>query len=175
MSRTAQRLPVEIDPFRLAERGAELAGSLPLGQMQRLGTVLFRTDGRVNIRLQFGIDDLNIPYVRGQIDTVLYLTCQRCLGELEYPVSQSLALAWVRADRDAERLPLQFEPYIVAQTPVRLSDVIEDELLLSLPQIPMHAESQCEATAVIESLHEQHAEPEQDNPFAELEKLKQDK
>lgn len=175
MSRTAQRLPIEIDPFRLAERGAELEGPLPLAQMQRLATALARPQGEVDVRLRFDIDDMNIPYVRGHIEAVLYLTCQRCLEALEYRVSQELALAWVRADRDAERLPLQFEPYIVSELPIRLSDVIEDELLLALPQIPMHEESRCQATAVIESLREHAPQPEQDNRFAELEKLKQDK
>ena len=49
MSRTAQRLPIEIDPFRLAERGAELEGSLPLAQMQRLAAVLASVEGEVDM------------------------------------------------------------------------------------------------------------------------------
>jgi uncharacterized protein len=179
MPSTAQRLPLEIDPFRLAERGAQLSGSLPLAQMRRLAETLANTEGEVKVELEFGIDDMHIPYVRGRIETLLQLTCQRCLEACDFTVSHAFALAWVRGDRDTDRLPLQFEPFVVNELPVRLSDVVEDELLLLLPQIPMHPESQCKATAVLESLRESEPQPEtetqQRSPFSELQKLKQDK
>lgn len=176
MSRQQRRLPHQIDPFRLAEAGAQLSGNLPLRQFQRLRQILADDAGEIAVELNFEVDELGVPVVLGNISASLALTCQRCLEAFAFPVNQEIALAWVRTTQEADKLPLRYEPYLVEETPVILNDVIEDELLLALPQIPMHEEAQCPASKLLKQANTATNEPEHnDNPFSVLEKLKSEK
>jgi uncharacterized protein len=175
MSRQQTRLPHQIDPFRLAEAGAQLSGHLPLRQFSRLRDVLADDSGELAVKLNFDTDELGVPIVLGHISATLSLTCQRCLEAFEFPVDAEVALAWVKTTQEADKLPLRYEPYVVDETPLLLNDVIEDELLLALPQIPMHEEADCPASKLLKQGNKMTDEPEQKaNPFSVLAKLKHD-
>ena len=67
------------------------------------------------------------------------------------------------------------KPGMLSETnPLILNDVIEDELLLALPQIPMHAEAQCPASKWLKQQHAETADETEENPFSVLANLKQD-
>jgi uncharacterized protein len=167
------RLPHQIDPFRLAEAGTQLSGNLPLRQFQRLREVLADDAGEIAVKLDFDVDELGVPIVLGTISASLVLTCQRCLGGFDYPVEVEIALAWVKTELEADKLPLRYEPYVVEETPLLLNDVIEEELLLALPQIPMHEEADCPASKLLKRRDKVTKEPEpKANPFSVLAKLK---
>lgn len=167
------RLPHQIDPFRLAEAGARLAGHLPLRQFARLRQVLADDSGELAVDLNFDVDELGVPIVVGKVSATLSLACQRCLEAYPFPVDANIALAWVKTEQEADRLPLRYESYIVEETPLQLNDVIEDELLLALPQIPMHDEADCPASKLLKQHDEVTDESEpKANPFAVLAKLK---
>ena len=174
MSRQHKRLPHQIDPFRLCEARASLSGPVPLKQMQRLKPLLASDSGEINVVLDFDIDELGVPFVKGELQAELSLICQRCLEPFPFVVKQQSTLAWVRSDQEAERLPLRYEPYLVESNPLILNDVIEDELLLALPQIPMHAEAQCPASKWLKQQHAETADETEENPFSVLANLKQD-
>lgn len=170
------RLPHQIDPFRLAEAGAQLSGSLPLRQFQRLREILAEDSGEIAVTLNFEVDDLGVPIVTGKLRTNLALTCQRCLEAFDFAVDVDVALAWVKTTQEADKLPLRYEPYVVEETPLLLNDVIEDELLLALPQIPLHDEADCPASKLLKQpakVTKVTNAPEQKvNPFSVLAKLK---
>lgn len=174
MSRQRKRLPHQIDPFRLCEARASLSGPVPLKQMQRLKPLLASDSGEINVVLDFDIDELGVPFVKGELKAELPLICQRCLEPLPFVVNQKSSLAWVRSDQEAERLPLRFEPYLVEANPLILNDVIEDELLLALPQIPMHRESECPASKWLKRQDAIATDETEENPFSVLANLKQD-
>ena len=169
------RLPHQIDPFRLAEAGARLSGHLPLRQFQRLRQVLADDTGELAVKLDFDVDELGVPVVLGRIHATLLLTCQRCLEAFAFPVDAQIELAWVKTEQEADKLPLRYEPYVVEAAPLQLNDVIEDELLLALPQIPMHPEADCPASTLLKQRDKVTDEPEpKANPFAVLAQLKHD-
>ena len=181
MSSQRKRLPHEIDPFRLVESRAELQGTVPLKQFKRLRPLLVDDSGAISVVLNFDMDELGAPCITGTIKAELALVCQRCLERYDFPVEQQLALAWIRSEKDAEALPLRYEPYLVETIPLILNDVIEDELLLAIPQIPMHDESECDAAKLISNLSEGRSESEnsdadneqaKENPFSVLASLK---
>lgn len=172
MSNRQDRLPVQVDPYRLAEQGREYDGVLPLRQMKRLSPLLATDDGEVTLSLQFGVDEMGVHFLRGSIRVNLQLPCQRCLEPMAWPVDTSLALGFVDSTAEADRLPGGYEPYIVESVPLVLVDMIEDELLLSLPQIPMHDLENCPAQEYVEPQDEQQDKAGQDNPFQVLADLK---
>jgi len=177
MSRPPQRLPVEVDPFRLAQAGRILEGSLALQQMKRLQPLLISDEGDVEVALEFGIDGMGVHYLRGQLRAPLALVCQRCLEPLSLDAELRVELAFVHNAVQAEAIPAPYEPYVVEATPLMLVDILEEELLLFLPPIPRHELAECAAQ---DRLSPPDADTEiktqtpqrDENPFSVLENLK---
>lgn len=135
--------PELIDPWRALDAGARYAGSLGLARMARLRESLRESDGEARFTLAFSRDPEGRGLVRGEIQARLILTCQRCLEAMALPVQASLELALVTGLDQARLLPEDLDPLLVTEETLRLADLIEDELLLALPQIPMHDPGAC--------------------------------
>ncbi|MGD9389990.1 MAG: YceD family protein [Thioalkalispiraceae bacterium] len=168
-------LPLKIDPIRLAETGREFSGRLAIRHMHRLKPLLLSEDGEVQLELKFGVDEVGTRYLQGHLTTNLVLECQRCLDKMTFPVDKEMCLAFVRSEYEAEQLPEEYDPHIVEQTPVALVDLIEDELILSLPQVPMHEREDCLASKMLEPETAPAATDElkqEKNPFEVLATLK---
>lgn len=134
-----QHLPKEIDPFRFAHTKREISGRVSLVELTRLTESLLSTDGEVEFRMQFDIDDTGTPFMQGRFKTTLSLTCERCLQELVLPMEIDSLLGLIRHEKLAEKLSEQYEPWVVNDA--ELTDpvtVIEDELILALPLVPKH-------------------------------------
>lgn len=165
------RLPLAIDPLHLADKRGVLKGALSLKDFGRLGDLLFETDGDVAIELFFSREG-RLAKIEGKIETHLRLICQNCLQAVDWPVHAEVRLGIVNSLEQVDRLPEGFEPLLVEEEKMLLLDVVEDELLLNLPQYPKHAEP-CQARdAVAPPAPSSVDKPRQDNPFAILTQLK---
>lgn len=168
-------LPVRFDPFRLAERGEHVVGTVALGTMERLAAFPAETHGNAEVELSFATDRDGQAFVQGHVRCELRLTCQRCLEPMRLPIDSEFRLGFVSDEVQAERLSSEYEPYEVGDEPVFLKDLIEDELILSLPVIPRHDPGSC-AAAMPEQTdgdrNEESGAQEKVNPFAVLAKLK---
>ena len=176
-----QRLPVEIDPFRLVEQGRIFDGRIPLGDFPRLKDQLFKgenddkqgEDSIVVVHLQFTRTETRLPVVRGKISSELQMTCQRCLKGKEELFETELEVVLVSSDAQADKLQEGFDTWLVEEQQIFLRDFIEDEILLALPLVIAHDE--CDAARkLIEALPEDEIEEaqEESNPFAALKDLK---
>jgi uncharacterized protein len=166
----SQRLPDHLDPWRFADLGNRISGAFELETLPRLAACLVDTDGEVRFDLEFYRNGSRRPCLRGQVTALLYLECQRCLEKMELPVDSRISLAFVESLDEAERLPEDLDPQLVEEGRVSLRDLIEDELLLALPQVALHPEGTC-APYVAES-GDRIGEEKRANPFAVLEQLK---
>jgi uncharacterized protein len=136
-------LPDLIDPWRAAENGAIFAGRLPLGGFPRLKGLLLETAGEVVFRLAFGRGDGGVATVTCEAEASLVLRCQRCLDAMERRVGTRVEMILVDGLEEAGRLEDRYEPLLVTGGLIRPRDLIEDELLLGLPQIPKHEGGAC--------------------------------
>jgi uncharacterized protein len=166
------RLPHNVQPVRLAETGAILHGKLPLSEMNRIAEHLHDTEGSVEVDLEFGIDESGTRYVRGRLQTVLHLVCQRCLQALAYPLDLSVLLALVSPGYREAELAERYELLTLTEPTIELKNLVEDELMLALPLVPAHAVDECdfdrELITVNTSVDEQVEQEEVQRPFAGL-------
>lgn len=137
------RLPHNVQPARLAETGAVLRGSLLVRDMDRLAGYLHDTEGSVEVDLEFGIDESGTRYVRGRLQAVLHLVCQRCLQAFACPLDVPVLLGLVTAGRSDADVAERYEPLTLDEPAIELARLVEDELLLALPLVPAHAVEQC--------------------------------
>lgn len=136
-----------IDSLEFAGAGQELRGSLPVAGLTRLQDCLFDSDGRVEFAVRGGRDAERRPILTLEITGSLHLQCQRCLGSLDYPLRLSNRLLLVSKGED---LSVGAEdpdaPDCIEASPqLDVALLIEDEILLSLPFSPRHAEGACQS------------------------------
>ena len=165
------QLPELIDPVVFAERHSHLLGHLSVQRLDRLADYLFDKKGELKVDLQF-YKDGKVPVIEGRFEGHLNLTCQSCLQALSWSVDKRVKIGMVQTIEQADRLAEEFEPLIVSDKKMSLPGIIEDEVLLSLPDYPRH-ENECLQYEPAEKLVEpQKIEQESDNPFAVLATLK---
>lgn len=131
------QLPQYIDPLHLADKRGELHGGIPLNSLERLADLLADDEGSVAVDIFFGREG-RLAKIEGQIQAHLKLKCQNCLQAVEMSVNNPVKLGIVNSIEQANRLPEDFEPLLVVEEKVLLKNIIEDELLLILPEYPKH-------------------------------------
>ncbi len=172
----SKRIPERLDPWRYADLGKSLSGSLRLDSLPRLAACLAASEGDADFDLRFERDGERRAVMTGTIRAALVLQCQRCLEPLAYPVQAPVAVAFVEGIEQAAQLPESLDPCLVEEGSVSFKDLVEDELLLTLPQVAMHPRGQC-ANRSVETPRPEPAEPDAQtrrNPFAVLAELKND-
>ena len=159
-------LPKRIEPVGLADVGRSFRGEVPVSELTRLAPLLASQEGVLNVRLEFGLDERRIRTLKGSIEGGVDLVCQRCLGALRFPLDLRICLGIVTSEAESERLPRGYDPLLATGEPLLTFDVIEDEVLLAVPPIPVHEGAVCETG------YRNEPPAKQDNPFSVLEKLK---
>jgi DUF177 domain-containing protein len=133
-----------IDSLEFARTGQTLQGSLAIPELKRLKESLADDHGQIDFAVKGARDGRRRPVLTLEISGNLHLQCQRCLGLLEYPLQLSNTLLLVGAgevaagdldDEDAE--------WIEASGELDVALLVEDEIILSLPYAPRHAEGAC--------------------------------
>ena len=143
-------------------------GRLPLATLKRLATSLASTEGEIDYELDFDKDEFGISRVHVRATAALPLICQRTLEKFPFPVEVDARLGLIVHEDDESGLPPGYEPLLVDQAGLRPADVIEDELILALPLVPVKPGTQeIEREWVQGGEREVEAKP---NPFAVLKK-----
>jgi uncharacterized protein len=133
---------VEVDPWRFCRDAQSWEIQSDVTAFPRLaheftqGALFCRVVGRVDQRGSLSLQVL----ISGEVG----LTCQRCLGSMPYVVEVERTLYLARNEAELERLDaLPDSDAIQAGERLSLVELVEDEVLLSLPLAPMHAEGEC--------------------------------
>jgi len=165
-----------VDFARQVEINRTIEGVYPLSKLARLSHTLSNNEGFVTARLEFG-QCVGFACLKGRVSAMLTVECQRCLKPMQAEVKGSFKFALVNSEDDFELLPEELEPYLIEGEEQSIIELIEDELLLSLPMVTAHekgcsdymSKQNSKVKAAIK------AEKEASHPFAALKALKGDK
>jgi len=146
-----------IDGPRFAMGREVITGALAIADLPRLAGM-----GCEAATLQYvvrgGRDADGCATLAVEVSGQLRLACQRCLGALDFPlaVTSLLELAGSESEIDAAD---DERDRVLASTSMDVAALVEDEAILALPMVPMHAS--CEAAFA-------DAAREDPSPFAAL-------
>lgn len=121
-----------------------LEGRSDLAALPRLADRLDGCVGMLNWRIE-GTSDAQgrlalVVAVNGEVS----LECQRCLGPFRHSVAQRTLTVLARSEAEADAMDGAIDDEVlVADRPIDPVKLVEDELLLTLPYAPMHAEGSC--------------------------------
>ncbi|WP_049721606.1 YceD family protein [Gilvimarinus polysaccharolyticus] len=169
----SQPLPRQGDPRKYAQQGIEISGFVDLKQLPRLATAVADKNARFAVVLSFSINEERKRVVQGSIEGEVGLTCQRCLDTVQVPLACEVNLGIIWDEDQAKTLPRDRDPWIAAEGPAEFYDLVEEELLLSLPAVAYHDRA-CVPHEHFESKAPESGAQEQtkQNPFQVLEQLK---
>lgn len=164
-----ERMDVDV----LAGEGAGLERRYPIERFPRLADTVSDHRGEAVARLDFSQVGEGIPACEIQIEAAVTLTCQRCLEPYEQPLRSVAKLAFVADEADAGRVPEGYEAVVAPGARIDLVELVEDELLLSLPVVALHGEgTQCAGAArQAEDDGREERPAETHRPFAQLQDL----
>jgi uncharacterized protein len=133
-----------IDSLEFARTGQTLRGNLPLPGLTRLKDSLADAVGTVEFEVTGGQDVRSRPILMVAIRGMLHLQCQHCLEALEHPLRVLNTLLLVAAGAGAAgELDDEDIEWIEASRELDVANLVEDEILLSLPYAPRHEEGAC--------------------------------
>ena len=168
-----------LDVQALAQAGIPLIEITLLQNMERLVQEVqaLEPDSTVNWKaraeLRGGATAEGDVWLHLVAKTSVPLTCQRCMGTVDTPLDVNQWYRFVATEDIAMAEDDESEEDLLVMEPrFDLLAVLEDELLMALPLVPMHDE--CPFPAVMQAGEDALAEPASDkpNPFAMLAQLK---
>ena len=173
-----KRMPETVNFVHQVELNRTFEGEYPLAKLQRLQEVIVTdagvvkdtiSDSKVTAKIEF-CHSVGIACIKGKISATLQVECQRCLQAMEVKVEGRFKFALINDEDEIELLPDEFEPYLLEGEEQSVINLVEDELLLSLPMVTVH-DNACSAV-MTEQQKEIAAQKEAAHPFAALKSLK---
>lgn len=174
--------PLRLDVAALALDGAALGGEWPGATLDRLAELQAPPQdlALAPVAWQAQAQRVLVPGTDGELwlalraEASVWLTCQRCLQPMAWPLSLDRRLRFVRTEAEAEALDAELDEDVLSLArSINLRELVEDELLLALPLVPMH--DTCPQPLPVSA---GDAEPDPavaeapPNPFAVLQQLK---
>ncbi len=178
MKHDPSRNPALIDAAQFAQDAGQLGGNDPLTDYRRLVAEATGPIGDDRVRwsatgeMRAAPGGARQPWLQVEAATTLPMTCQRCLE----PVAVELSVDhWFRFVADEATAELEDETaeedVLGLGAELNLRQLLEDELLLALPVVPMHDRCPVDVKlSVADPAFQQAATPE--HPFAALDQLR---
>lgn len=165
---------LRFDALKLAAEDDALSGLFDARDFGRVADRLAPGRGAVGIdwRIDGGQDALRRPQLVVAIAGKLPLICQRCLQPFDAPVSQQTHLLLARNDEELKLLDAEEAEVLLASGLIDARTLVEDEVLLSLPFAPHHAEGKCAPGTGWTSGARHETQARKRSPFASLAELK---
>lgn len=182
-------VPRHTDLWALAKQSDSVCGVVPITRMTRLVQDLPKQPliqsvadtagsgaGVVWFEFRGSNQAGRRPHVWLKVQAVVMLICQRCMVQMAYAVDETVEFELFADEAKAnaaqvedEADPLAPEP-LVANGPVSVLAIVEDQLILAIPYVPKH--DSCEAAISTDA--EPVAVVKRESPFKVLENLKRD-
>jgi uncharacterized protein len=125
------------DVDRLADRQADVAFEIPLSRLPRVQAQIAGAQGTVRGVAHFR-REAGYRVAELELEGEAKLVCQRCLAPTTWRLASEARVAIVANERDADRVPQEVETVHAPDDRIRIADLVEEELLLTLPLVPLH-------------------------------------
>lgn len=137
--------PQHLDPWRAASDEWQLQGTIPVRQLKRLHDKLemdaLSSQHEVAFSADFSTDGDGRPVIHLCLDAQVPLCCQRTLRVYDQALSSESQVVVVESDTEAELVDEDFEPVLLNEKLLAVRDLVEEELLLAIPLVPMDPQS----------------------------------
>ncbi len=132
-----------IDAFSFCQHKERREGSVLIADLKRLVNECANTDGALNWSLDGGSDQYGHSMLQLTVTGAVQLMCQRCLTAFAFELNSKSELILAKTEEDADEIDALIQSdeidVVVGSKTFNIMDLIEDEVLLAIPQSPKHA------------------------------------
>jgi len=143
-----------IDAFEFSRHREQREGDVAITDLPRLAAESVNMPASLHWSLHGGTDGLGHPQLIMSVSGSIHLMCQRCMTPLKFDIASESVLVLAKNDEHADEIDALLADdtidVIVGSKALNVSDLIEDEALLSLPQAPKH--DVCPDNAAVDSV-----------------------
>ncbi|MBP9722208.1 MAG: DUF177 domain-containing protein [Gammaproteobacteria bacterium] len=138
-----QILPRSLPVRKLGVQYIHVIGHISLADLARFNELAVSSVDKLPIELEFKSIGKNKILVDGLIKQEITVSCQRCMEEMQYLINTKISVVLIdilsRIDKNlADYEPIEISP----DDMLDLYQLIEDELILSLPCSIKHSQAQ---------------------------------
>ena len=135
----SRRAPVDT----LAGTETAVDFSIPLAELPRVSHELSAQDGEARGRVRFS-RQLGQAVADLEVSAQPEVVCQRCMQPMRWPIEVKSRIALVSDYDAADRVPEGLEVFLVEADSVSVRDLVDEEVMLALPNVPRHEDgSEC--------------------------------
>lgn len=168
-------IPDYIEPYKLADRNITYKGNITLADLPRLHEVLAFDEVSIYVEVVFKRGEQKQALMSIMLDAKVCLVCQRCLDIMNFSTVGTYHYMFIADEKEEVLLPEGCDALeLGVKDPFDLKVLIEDELLLALPIIPIHELNECQQLVKLEEPEPIETEVKRSNPFSVLAQLKRD-
>ena len=164
--------PVRLDHKKAASQARKIKAQVPIDLLPRFSEILVDSDGDVDIELAFSSSHQGRTRIQGRAQLIVGLICQNCMQPFKQPINCEIdvKLACSNVESDTEVLDCRTDVIVCNDREISLTDLVEDELIMSLPMIPRHNNLNCVSNEYVwKNIEEDDGENETTHrPFAGL-------
>lgn len=134
---------VSLDIAECLRSGGSWRGTLPLEAFERFAATVASGED-VEVAVRFEPDDLGRARVTGTCGVRAEIVCSLCGSEVKVPVECALDFRLVASEAQAEALMPDLETVVATEDRVSVVALVEDDLLLNLPEAGCDDREECE-------------------------------
>lgn len=162
--------PLAVD--RLADAEADVEFDIALAQLPRLRARVPGCSGEARGHVRFA-REAGYAVAEVNLNGTAIVTCQRCLANMTQRLhGNATRVALVATEADAAGVPEHLEAVLAAGGHISVGEIVEEELLLALPIVPLHSRvSDCTPVPAAQVLEHGREEHTTQRPFEQLAEL----
>ncbi len=169
------KIPRSVDPAKTAQKRLDYDGIIQVSLFKRLSESVESVKRDAEVSLSFGLDEQRLVVISGKANIEVGLECQRCNEVFAHECEVQFAYTPYYSEKSEEDAPEEYDLVDLNEYgEVDLIQLVEDEFILSLPQVAMHDEADCSVKSdnlVFGEIPEEIVE-DKPNPFDVLKSLK---
>ncbi len=168
----AKSLPDSIELNSAVRKEYQLQGEVWLSELDRMPLELIHSkDAPIKYEILFRHSKSVLGEAIIRIESKLELICQRSLEPFEFELNTNNTIGFISEIEDEAKLDANVSPSWVDDMLVEPKALLEDEILLMLPDIPVKPGAELDSEYMTDQGADE-PEEETENPFAALEALK---
>lgn len=149
----AARSLAQFDARKFAAENGVISGTVPIADWPRAQESTADTAAEISYRVEGGADHRGLPRLAIGLKGNVVLVCQRGLHPMDFALDGRTTVLLAASERELEAWDRDIEDaeVVLANQPLDLNAVLEDELLLSLPFAPLCDDPGCVERAAVQS------------------------
>ena len=124
---------MKLTPIEYAKSSRSWIGEIEASKLLRIQQEVQAGASNVEVSLHFSLDESRRIHIEGNAELTAKVSCHRCNERVKTTISAKIDARIARNENEARLLAQEFDVIELSDTPVHVAQLIEDDLLLSIP------------------------------------------